>query len=60
MNGTEKQDMLVRLPPVEEQRLIVAKVTQLLALCDQLKALLSAARAKHAQLAEALVAAAVD
>jgi type I site-specific restriction endonuclease len=37
----------------------VREVTELLALCDQLKACIAAARAKHAQLAEALVAQAV-
>ena len=45
----------VPLPPLAEQRRIVAKVNELLALCDQLKARIAAARAKHAQLAEALV-----
>ena len=49
----------VELPPPAEQHRIVAKVTELLALCDQLKARIAAARAKHAQLAEALVAQAV-
>ena len=47
------------MPPLAEQRCIVAKVTELLTLCDQLKARISAARGKHAQLAEALVAQAV-
>ena len=49
----------IALPPLAEQRRILAKVTELLALCDQLKARIAAARAKHAQLAEALVAQAV-
>jgi type I restriction enzyme S subunit len=53
------RNLLVPLPPLDEQRRIVAKVTELLALCDQLKARIAAARAKHAQLAEALVAQAV-
>jgi type I restriction enzyme S subunit len=44
------------LPPLAEQHLIVAKVDELLALCDRLKARIAAARAKHAQLAQALVA----
>ena len=44
------------LPSVAEQHRIVAKVTELVALCDQLKARIAAARAKHAQQAEALVA----
>jgi len=47
------------LPSLDEQRQVVTRVTELLALCDQLKARIAAARAKHAQLAEALVAQAV-
>lgn len=53
------EQLAVPLPPLAEQRRIVAKVTELLTLCDQLKARIGAARAKHAQLAEALVAEAV-
>lgn len=51
--------LAVPLPPLAEQRRIVAKVTELLALCDQLKARIAAARGKHAQLAQTLVEAAV-
>ncbi len=50
----------VALPALEEQSRILAKVTELLALCDQLKARIGAARAKHAQLAEVLVKQAVE
>lgn len=49
----------IKYPGLAEQRRIVAKVNELLALCDQLKSRIAAARAKHAQLAEALVAQAV-
>ena len=49
----------IELPPQEDQPRIVAKVTELLALCDQLKARIAAGQAKHAQLAKALVAQAV-
>ena len=49
----------IPVPPLETQHCIVAKVIELLALCDQLKARITAARAKHAQLAEALVTQAV-
>lgn len=47
------------LPPLAEQHRIVAKVDQLMALCDQLKARLSQARQVHEQLANALVEQAV-
>jgi len=49
----------IPLPSLDEQRQVVTRVTELLALCDQLKARIKAARAKQAQLAEVLVAQAV-
>lgn len=49
----------VPLPPLAEQHRIVAKVDQLMALCDQLKARLNQARQVHEQLASALVEQAV-
>jgi len=45
----------VPLPPVNEIRRIVAKVDQLIALCDQLKTRLTQARQLNAQLASTLV-----
>jgi type I restriction enzyme S subunit len=59
LTGEKLERYAVPLPPPEEQRRIVAKVTELLALCDQLKARIAAARAKHVQLAGALVADAI-
>ncbi|MGM8935544.1 restriction endonuclease subunit S [Pseudomonas neustonica] len=47
------------LPPVLEQRRIVAKVDQLMALCDQLKTRLTQTRQLHEQLANTLVEQAV-
>ncbi|KTT31386.1 hypothetical protein NS201_10780 [Pseudomonas oryzihabitans] len=47
------------LPPLPEQHRIVAKVDQLMALCDQLKARLDQACQVHEQLATALVEQAV-
>ncbi|WP_341708665.1 restriction endonuclease subunit S, partial [Halopseudomonas sp.] len=47
------------LPPLAEQHRIVAKVDQLMALCDQLKTHLSEARQLHEQLASTLVEQAV-
>ncbi|EAA3799271.1 restriction endonuclease subunit S, partial [Salmonella enterica subsp. enterica] len=49
----------VALPPTAEQHRIVAKVDQLMVLCDQLKARLSQARQVHEHLANALVEQAV-
>lgn len=49
----------VSTPALDIQHRIVAKVSELLALCDQLKARIAAGRAKQAQLAEALVKQAV-
>lgn len=51
--------MLFALPPLAEQHRIVAKVDQLMALCDQLKARLNQARQVHEHLASALVEQAV-
>ena len=48
--------MPVGVPPLAEQRRIVAKVDQLMALVDQLEAQLSASRATAANLLSALVA----
>ncbi len=56
---TDVSEMLVPLPPLSEQHRIVAKVDQLMALCDQLKARLTQARQLNEQLATALVEQAV-
>ena len=48
------------LPPIAEQHRIVAKVDQLMSLCDQLKARLSQARQLNEQLASTLVERAID
>jgi type I restriction enzyme, S subunit len=47
--------ILVPLPPVEEQHRIVAKVDELLALCDQLEASLTTSARLRAQLLDALL-----
>ncbi|EIU1653468.1 restriction endonuclease subunit S [Pseudomonas aeruginosa] len=51
--------MPIAVPPTAEQHRIVAKVDQLMTLCDQLKARLNQARQVHEQLANALVEQAV-
>ncbi|MEJ5864477.1 restriction endonuclease subunit S [Pseudomonas farsensis] len=60
--GISREDVLdtpIGLPPLQEQNRIVAKVDQLMALCDQLKARLNQARQVHEHLASALVEQAV-
>jgi len=59
VKASRLKELPLPIPPLGEQRRIVAKVTELLALCDQLKARIAAARAKNAQLAQALVEQAV-
>ena len=59
VNGTIMKNMIVSVPPVVEQHRIVAKVNQLMALCDQLKARLTLARQFNEQLASTLVEQAV-
>ncbi|QBH04644.1 restriction endonuclease subunit S [Xanthomonas oryzae] len=51
---------LTPLPPLAEQQRIVAKVDQLMALCDQLKSRLSEARRVHEHLANALISQALN
>ena len=55
-NGTKLASTVVPLPPLAEQRRIVAKVEQLMALVDALETQLAASRATAANLLSALVA----
>lgn len=48
-------DALLPLPPLAEQHRIVAKVDELMALCDRLEAQQQGAEAAHAQLVQALL-----
>jgi type I restriction enzyme S subunit len=59
INRSKWDELIVSLPPLAEQHRIVAKVDQLMALCDQLKSRLTAARQLHERLAGALVEQAV-
>ncbi|MEA9789350.1 restriction endonuclease subunit S [Xanthomonas campestris pv. raphani] len=52
--------MPIAVPPIAEQHRIVAKVDQLMALCDQLKARLGEARQVHGNLANALIGQALN
>lgn len=55
LNLGKIKETVLPLPPVIEQHRIVAKVDQLMALCDQLKTCLSRARQLNEQLANTLV-----
>ncbi|MGK8709702.1 restriction endonuclease subunit S [Metapseudomonas otitidis] len=59
IKSSRLKEIPVPIPPLPEQHRIVAKVDQLMALCDQLKARLNQARQLHEQLASALVEQAV-
>ncbi|MBD2033628.1 restriction endonuclease subunit S [Leptolyngbya sp. FACHB-321] len=52
INSTEISNLLLPLPPLAEQKRIVAKVESLLSLCDALEAKLKAARDSSATLIE--------
>ncbi len=54
LNVGKVTETVIPLPPLPEQHRIVAKVDELMALCDQLKAGLSAAQTTQLQLADAL------
>ncbi|MGS0603823.1 restriction endonuclease subunit S [Xanthomonas oryzae pv. oryzicola] len=55
INMTQLRACAFPLPPLAEQHRIVAKIDQLMALCDQLKSRLSKARQVHECLANALI-----
>ena len=55
INDTKLQKGLVPLPPLAEQRRIVAKVDQVMALCDELEAKLRQAQTASAKLMTATV-----
>lgn len=54
------QEFTIPLPPLPEQHRIVAKVDELMALCDRLQADLATARDHRARLADTLVQAALE
>jgi len=55
VNQTHISSLVVTVPPLQEQHRIVAKVDELMAICDQLKAQLSEAQTTQLNLADALV-----
>ncbi|MEI7910839.1 MAG: restriction endonuclease subunit S [Verrucomicrobiota bacterium] len=56
INTTELSNLVLSLPPLAEQRRIVVKVDQLMALVDELETQIAASRATANNLLEALVA----
>src|SRR5437016_3627000 len=54
-NGTKLANTSIPLPPLEEQKRLVAKVNQLMALCDELEAKLRQAEADSEKLMNAAV-----
>jgi len=60
VNGTLMKSMIVSVPPLPEQHRIVAKVDELMALCDQLKARLADAQTTQLHLADAVVTNALE
>ena len=55
INSTEVANLLLPLPPYKEQKRIVAKVEQLMALCDKLEAQLTQSQANSEKLMDASV-----
>jgi type I restriction enzyme S subunit len=59
ISGTKSRAIVLPFPPLEEQHRIVAKVDELMVLCDQLKARLSDAQTTQLHLTDAIVEQAV-
>lgn len=55
VNGTALKGLLISLPPLAEQHRIVAKVDELMALCDRLEVQQADAESAHARLVQALL-----
>ena len=55
VNGTKLRNMVIPLPPLAEQRRIVAKVAELMAVCDRLEAQLTSAQEKCSRLLESVL-----
>lgn len=55
VNGTKLRNMLIPLPPLAEQHHIVAKVEELLTLCDRLESQLTTSQTESRRLLEAVL-----
>ncbi len=60
VNGTIMRNMLVPVPPTEEQRRIIARIDRLSKLCDELANILSESSAFRETVSEALINACFD
>lgn len=60
MNQAKMNSILIALPPLEEQKRIIAKVDELMVLCDQLEQQTEATTEAHATLVEVLLATLTD
>ncbi|WP_226461830.1 restriction endonuclease subunit S [Quatrionicoccus australiensis] len=60
VNGTILRNMRIPVPPAAEQHRIVAKVDEMMALCDNLKADLASARQHQAKLSDTLIESALE
>lgn len=60
MNQAKMNEILLGIPPVAEQKRIVAKVDELMSLCDQLEQQSEASLAAHQTLVETLLATLTD
>jgi type I restriction enzyme, S subunit len=59
INKTQLRGCIIAMPPLAEQHRIVAKVDELMVICDTLKARLNEAKTTQVQLADAIVEQAV-
>ncbi|RMT78898.1 restriction endonuclease subunit S [Pseudomonas viridiflava] len=55
LNSESMAQLLIPIPPLAEQQRIVAKIDELMALCDRLEAQQADAESAHAQLVQALL-----
>jgi type I restriction enzyme, S subunit len=55
VNGTKLRSMVIPFPPLAEQHRIVAKVDELMTLCDRLEARLASTQTESRRLLEAVL-----
>jgi type I restriction enzyme, S subunit len=55
VNGSKLRSMIIPLPPLSEQRRIVANIDELMALCDRIEEQLSTSQAESRRLLDAVL-----